>query len=73
MAMDMNAPGTSSQSGVAAMARPAIDEAQQMAEQARVALEQAQEQAASFIRERPLLCLAGALALGYVVGKLVSR
>jgi hypothetical protein len=49
------------------------DEASQMAEQARVAIEAAQEQASAFIRERPLLCLAGALALGYVVGKIVSR
>jgi ElaB/YqjD/DUF883 family membrane-anchored ribosome-binding protein len=49
------------------------DEAAQMAEQARVALEQAQEHVTNFIRERPLVCLAGALAIGYVVGKLVSR
>ena len=49
------------------------DEASQMAEQARVALEQAQEQVTTFIRERPLVCLAGALALGYVIGKIVSR
>ena len=49
------------------------DEAAQMAEQARIALEQAQEQVTTFIRERPLVCLAGALALGYVIGKLVSR
>ena len=73
MAMDFNAPSSNGRSGVAAMAQPAVDEAQQMAEQARVALEHAQESAATFIRERPLLCLAGALALGYVVGKLVSR
>jgi ElaB/YqjD/DUF883 family membrane-anchored ribosome-binding protein len=49
------------------------EDAQQMIEQSREAVEQAMETAASFIRERPILCLAGALALGYVVGKIVSR
>jgi hypothetical protein len=57
----------------AALRGPSVDEAEQMAEQARVALERAQEQVATFIRERPLVCLAGALALGYVVGRIVSR
>jgi hypothetical protein len=56
-----------------ALRGPVVDEAEQMAEQARVALERAQEQVATFIRERPLVCLASALALGYVVGRIVSR
>jgi hypothetical protein len=31
------------------------------------------ETAAGFIRERPIVCLAGAVAIGYLVGKIVSR
>ena len=48
-------------------------EAQRIVEQTKVAVDQALDQAAEFIRERPIVCLAGALALGYLVGKLVSR
>ena len=75
MAMDFATPGNGNgQSGAPAVNAQQIgDEAAQMAEQARAALEQAQEQVSNFIREKPLLCLAGALALGYVVGKIVSR
>lgn len=50
-----------------------VEDAQQVMEQTRAALDQALDTAAVFIRERPILCLAGALALGYVVGKIVSR
>ena len=42
-------------------------------EQTRAAVEHAVETASDFIRERPILCLAGAVALGYVIGKIVSR
>ena len=49
------------------------EDAQQMIEQSRAAVEQAMDTAATFIRERPIVCLAGALAIGYLVGKLVSR
>jgi len=49
------------------------EDAQQMLEQGRAALDQALDQASDFIRERPIVCLAGALAIGYLVGKLVSR
>jgi ElaB/YqjD/DUF883 family membrane-anchored ribosome-binding protein len=49
------------------------EDAQQMLEQGRAALDQALDQASTFIRERPIVCLAGALALGYLVGKLASR
>jgi ElaB/YqjD/DUF883 family membrane-anchored ribosome-binding protein len=31
------------------------------------------EAAATFIRERPVVAIAGALAIGYIVGKLASR
>jgi ElaB/YqjD/DUF883 family membrane-anchored ribosome-binding protein len=50
-----------------------VEDAQQMMEQTRVAVEHAVETASDFIRERPIVCLAGALALGYVIGKIVSR
>jgi ElaB/YqjD/DUF883 family membrane-anchored ribosome-binding protein len=50
-----------------------VEDAQQMIEQSREAVEQAMETAAGFIRERPIVCLAGAVAIGYLVGKLVSR
>jgi hypothetical protein len=72
MSMEIDPQGNGHHAGAGAMG-PITDEAAHMAEQARVALEQAQEQVSTFIRERPLLCLAGALALGYVVGKIVSR
>jgi len=49
------------------------EDAQQMLEQGREALDQAMERAAEFIRERPMVCLAGALSLGYLVGKIASR
>ena len=48
-------------------------DAQRRVEQTKEALDQAMDQAAEFIRERPIVCLAGALALGYVIGKIVSR
>jgi ElaB/YqjD/DUF883 family membrane-anchored ribosome-binding protein len=48
-------------------------DAQRIVEQTKVAVDQAMDQASEFIRERPIVCLAGALALGYVIGKIVSR
>ena len=50
-----------------------VEDAQQMMEQTRAAIDQAVETAGDFIRERPILCLAGAIALGYVIGKIASR
>jgi ElaB/YqjD/DUF883 family membrane-anchored ribosome-binding protein len=50
-----------------------VEDAQQVMEQTRAAVEQAVDTASDFIRERPILCLAGALAIGYVIGKIVSR
>jgi ElaB/YqjD/DUF883 family membrane-anchored ribosome-binding protein len=50
-----------------------IEDAQQVMEQTRAAVDHAVETASEFIRERPIICLAGALALGYVIGKIVSR
>ena len=50
-----------------------LEEAQQVIEQTRAAVDSALETAAEFIRERPIACLAGALAVGYVIGKIVSR
>ncbi|HEY2030351.1 MAG TPA: hypothetical protein VGH20_14195 [Myxococcales bacterium] len=49
------------------------EDAQQMIEQSRAAVEEAMDTAATFIRERPIVCLAGALAFGYLLGKVVSR
>lgn len=50
-----------------------VEDAQQVMEQTRAAVEQAVKTASAFIRERPIACLAGALAFGYIVGKIVSR
>ena len=50
-----------------------IEDAQQMIDQTREVVGQAMEQAAGFIRERPLVCLAGAIAVGYLIGKIASR
>jgi len=50
-----------------------IEDAQQVMEQTREAVDNAVSAASEFIRERPIVCLAGALALGYVIGKIVSR
>jgi ElaB/YqjD/DUF883 family membrane-anchored ribosome-binding protein len=44
-----------------------------MLEQGREAVDQALNTAAEFIRERPIACLAGALAIGYLIGKIASR
>jgi ElaB/YqjD/DUF883 family membrane-anchored ribosome-binding protein len=49
------------------------EDAQQMLEQGREAVDQALNTAAEFIRERPIACLAGALAIGYLIGKIASR
>jgi ElaB/YqjD/DUF883 family membrane-anchored ribosome-binding protein len=49
------------------------EDAQQMIEQGREAVDQALNAAAEFIRERPIVCLAGALAIGYLIGKIASR
>jgi len=48
-------------------------DAQQIVEQTKQAVDQAVEQVSDFIREKPIACLAGALALGYVIGKIASR
>ena len=50
-----------------------VEDGQVILEQTRAAVENAVETASDFIRERPLICLAGAVALGYVLGKIVSR
>jgi ElaB/YqjD/DUF883 family membrane-anchored ribosome-binding protein len=49
------------------------EDAQQMLEQGREAMDQALHAASEFIRERPVACLAGALAIGYLLGKIASR
>ena len=44
----------------------------QLAE-ARQTLTRVNERALAFARERPVTCLVGALALGFVVGKIAAR
>ncbi len=46
---------------------------QQALENAREEVERYVETAADFIRERPVLCVAGAVAIGFAIGKLASR
>jgi len=48
-------------------------DAQHMVEQTKQAMDQAVEQVSDFILEKPIACLAGALAFGYLVGKIASR
>ena len=71
MATDVQ--GTNGQNAAGMLGNLNIEDAQQMMEQTRAAVDQAVETASDFIRERPVICLAGALALGYVIGKLASR
>jgi ElaB/YqjD/DUF883 family membrane-anchored ribosome-binding protein len=46
---------------------------QRAIENARAELEGYVEAAADFIRERPVVCVAGAVAIGYLIGKIASR
>jgi hypothetical protein len=50
-----------------------IADAQQVLDHTREVMGQALDQAAEFIRERPLASLAGAVFLGYLFGKVASR
>jgi hypothetical protein len=50
-----------------------IADAQQVIDHTREMMGQALDQAADFIRERPLASLAGAVFLGYLFGKVASR
>ncbi len=72
MAMETQTSGANGH-GAGILGDVGIDDAQQMIDQTRQAMSHAVETAASFIRERPIVCLAGALALGYAIGKIVSR
>jgi hypothetical protein len=42
-------------------------------EQAGDSLEAAADAVVGFIKEKPVLCLVGALAVGYLVGRIVRR
>lgn len=48
-------------------------EIEQTYDDTRARLEQLNERAANFIRENPGICIVGAVAAGYVVGRLASR
>ena len=72
--MAIESQGANGQGGVAGILNHLnVDDAQQMMDQTREVMDQAISTAGEFIRERPIVCLAGALALGYVIGKIVSR
>jgi ElaB/YqjD/DUF883 family membrane-anchored ribosome-binding protein len=72
--MAIESEGTNGHGGAAGLlSNLNIEEAQQVMEQTRAVVNEAVETASHFIRERPIVCLAGALALGYVIGKIVSR
>lgn len=46
---------------------------QQAIENAREEIDHYVGAAADFIRERPVICVAGAVAIGFLIGKLASR
>jgi len=57
----------------AAMANQAIERVEEQLQAAKDVLADVDVKVRTFVKERPVLCLAGAVAIGYVVGKLVSR
>ena len=72
--MAIESQGSNGQGGVAGILNHLNPEdAQQVMDQTREVVDHAVSTAADFIRERPIVCLAGALAIGYVIGKIVSR
>jgi ElaB/YqjD/DUF883 family membrane-anchored ribosome-binding protein len=72
--MAIESEGTNGHGGAASiLSNLNVEDAEQVIEQTRAAVGQALEAASDFVRERPIICLAGALALGYVIGKIVSR
>ena len=73
MAIESQSPNGQGAAGGGILNNLNIEDAQQVIEQTRAAVDHAVETASEFIRERPIVCLAGALALGYVIGKIVSR
>lgn len=46
---------------------------QEALENARAELDRYVNTAADFIRERPVACVAGAVAIGFLIGKIASR
>ncbi len=48
-------------------------EIEQTYDDTRARLEDFNEKASDFIRENPAICIAGAVAAGYVIGRLASR
>ncbi|QDG54935.1 hypothetical protein FIV42_21160 [Persicimonas caeni] len=48
-------------------------ELEQRYDDARVQLRHANDSAVQFIRENPVVCLVGAVGIGYFVGRLASR
>jgi ElaB/YqjD/DUF883 family membrane-anchored ribosome-binding protein len=52
---------------------PVLEAITDEVEAARKAFEDLNQKAVSFIRERPATCIAGAVLLGFVLGRLASR
>lgn len=65
-----NAAGDGAEGTAAEEERQELD---QVLANARAELDRYVSVAADFVRERPMACLAGAVAVGYLVGKLASR
>jgi ElaB/YqjD/DUF883 family membrane-anchored ribosome-binding protein len=73
MAIESQGPNGQGVTGGGILSNVNIEDAQQVIDQTRAAVDHAVDAASEFIRERPIVCLAGALALGYLIGKIVSR
>jgi ElaB/YqjD/DUF883 family membrane-anchored ribosome-binding protein len=73
MATEANINQSSGNPVASALGEMGIEDAQQMIDNTREVVSQALEEASEFIRERPIACLAGAIAVGYLIGKLASR
>ena len=50
-----------------------IEQFEEMMERAREELDHYVERATGFIRERPLVAVGGAIAIGWLIGRLASR
>lgn len=69
-------PGPSASSrarGAQAAIEDSLQGLEQRYSQARDQLEKANTEAVSFIRAHPVACIAGAVAVGYLVGRLASN
>lgn len=70
---DSAAGGTSGNGNARQSAMMGEHDMDQAMERARTEMDRYMSMAADFIRERPVASLAGAIAIGFVVGRLASR